>query len=95
VAELVYLPAGRQARNNMTYSVYAIKSIESNYIYVGMSSDVEKRLNEHNNGKTRSTKPYGPFRLVYEEHVGSRDKARSREKYLKSGTGKEFLKTLI
>jgi len=79
----------------MNYSVYAIKSIDENYIYVGMSLDVKKRLNEHNLGKTQSTRPHRPSRLIYQEFVGSRSEVRLREKYLKSGVGKEFLKTLV
>lgn len=79
----------------MMYSVYAIKSLDKNYIYVGMSANVPKRLKEHNDGKTHSTKPYRPYKLIYREVVGSRAQARLREKYLKSGIGKEYLKTLV
>jgi len=46
------------------YYVYAIKSLERVYIYVGMTSNVERRINEHNKGKNRSTKAYKPFNLI-------------------------------
>jgi putative endonuclease len=59
-----------------------------------MSTDVEKRLKEHNNGQVFSTKSYKPWKLFYKELVGDRVKARKREKYLKSGCGKEFLKSI-
>lgn len=78
-----------------TYSVYAIASLSRNYIYVGMTNNVENRLRQHNGGQTRSTKPYRPYRLIYKEFIGLRVDARAREKYLKSGIGKEFLKTLL
>jgi putative endonuclease len=76
------------------YYVYAIKSLNRNYIYVGMTKDIEKRLKEHNYGENRSTKAYRPFELIYKEVFSLRIEARIREKYLKSGAGKEFLKLL-
>ena len=76
------------------YTVYAIKSRVRNYIYVGMTNNVNRRFNEHNNGKERTTKPYVPFDLIYTEIHNNRISARVREKYLKSGIGKEFLKSL-
>ena len=76
------------------YSVYAIKSLKDNRIYVGLSKNVEARLVQHNAGKTKSTKGYRPWQLIYMEEVGSRIEARQHEKYLKSGIGKEYLKSL-
>jgi len=72
--------------------VYALKSITRNYIYVGMTQNLTERFNRHNNGYERTTKPYRPFKLIYFEEFNSRAEARVREKYLKSGAGKEFLK---
>ena len=77
------------------FIVYAIKSESRNYIYVGMTNNLERRLNEHNNGENRSTKAYKPFALFYSEVFETRLEARRKEKYLKSGIGKEFLKSLI
>jgi putative endonuclease len=74
--------------------VYAIKSLSKNYIYVGMTNDSERRLIEHNNGENRSTKAYKPFVLIYCEEFPDRTTTRVKEKYLKSGIGKEFLKSL-
>ncbi|MCL4641790.1 MULTISPECIES: GIY-YIG nuclease family protein [Olivibacter] len=76
------------------YYVYAIRSERDGRIYVGLSQNVEKRLNEHNEGRTKSTKGYIPWQLIYKEEVGNRLTARKREKYYKSGIGKEFLKSL-
>ncbi|WP_346239150.1 GIY-YIG nuclease family protein [Niabella insulamsoli] len=47
--------------------VYAIKSTFRNYIYVGMTDNLERRLRQHNNGENRSTKAYKPFTLLYTE----------------------------
>lgn len=74
--------------------VYAIKSLSKNYIYVGMTNDFERRLKEHNNGENKSTNAYKPFILIYSESFNDRKSARVREKYFKSGSGKEFLKSI-
>ncbi len=79
----------------MSYSVYVIKSEKDGRLYVGMSSRVDERLKEHNNGNTFSTKGYRPWKIVYVENCGDRITARRREKYLKSGCGKEFLKATL
>jgi len=75
--------------------VYAILSKVNGFIYVGMCMDLERRLKEHNAGKSKFAKAYVPWKLIYKEFIGERDKARAREKYLKSGAGKEFLKNLV
>jgi putative endonuclease len=74
-----------------SYTVYAISSIERNYIYVGLSSELEERITRHQKGYGRTTRPYRPFKLIYTEEFSSRAKARLHEKNLKSGSGKEFL----
>jgi putative endonuclease len=81
--------------SSLNYIVYALKSVEKNYIYVGMTNDLSRRIKEHNDRRNRSTKAYAPFNLIYSEICKTRLIAREREKYLKSGIGKEFLRTLI
>lgn len=76
------------------FIVYAIRSEVRNYIYVGMTGNIERRLKEHNKGENRSTKAYKPFVLIYTETFQTRVEAREKEKYWKSGVGKEFLKNL-
>jgi putative endonuclease len=49
------------------YYVYAISSLERNYIYVGLTYNIERRLSEHNTGKNKTTKAYSPFVLIYFE----------------------------
>jgi putative endonuclease len=74
------------------YYVYIIQSINRNYIYVGISDNAERRISHHNLGYNRTTKPYLPFRIIAIEEFPNRKEARLREKYLKSGIGKEFIK---
>ena len=74
--------------------VYAISSLTKNYIYVGMTQDLEARLVRHKKGGEKTTKPYAPFRLIYTEVCANRVKARIREKYWKSGIGKQKLRDI-
>ena len=69
--------------------VYEISSLEKNYIYVEMTRDVNKRFKRHNAGREKTTRSYAPFQLIYTEECKNRIEARKREKYWKSGVGKE------
>jgi putative endonuclease len=57
-----------------------------------MTQNLEQRINEHNQGKTQSTKHWRPWILFFIETFDSRQEARLREKYLKSGFGKKWIK---
>jgi len=57
-----------------------------------MTENPERRLIEHNQGRTKSTKGYKPWVLIYKEETETRKEARKLEKYYKSGYGKEILK---
>ncbi|MBC3758337.1 GIY-YIG nuclease family protein [Hyunsoonleella sp. SJ7] len=77
------------------FYIYAIASVEKNYIYVGLTKNVDDRVLRHNMGRERTTRAYRPFELIFEESVdGSRSEARKREKYWKSGVGKEQLRKI-
>lgn len=72
--------------------VYVIRSEINGFFYVGMSENIDRRLSEHNKGKVFSTKAYKPWILFFFEEYETRIEARKREKYLKSGVGKEYIK---
>ena len=74
------------------FFIYVIRSEIDGRFYVGMTENVEKRLIQHNKGMTFSTKGFRPWRLFFVEEYNTRPEARIREKYLKSGIGKEFIK---
>ena len=76
------------------YTVYAIKSLSRNYIYVWLTNNIERRFSEHNSWKSKTTRPYCPFILIYSECCDTRIMAREREKYFKSWCWKEYLKKL-
>jgi putative endonuclease len=74
------------------YYVYAISSQTKKYIYVGLTNNPIRRIKQHNDKKERATRSYTPFKPILIEGYPTRIKARIREKYLKSGIGKEYLK---
>ena len=62
-----------------------------------MTNSLTRRLKEHNKGEssTPSTKFRGPFEIVYWEETRDRKAARKKEKYLKSGVGRDFIKRYL
>jgi putative endonuclease len=76
------------------YFVYVISSEARKYIYVGITNNLDRRIDEHNRGYNKTTRAYRPFKLIFTEEFTTRTAAREREKYLKSGFGKEFLKSI-
>ncbi|MFQ5714856.1 MAG: GIY-YIG nuclease family protein [Candidatus Scalinduaceae bacterium] len=77
------------------YYTYVIQSKKDKKFYTGSTKDLRKRFNEHNSGKVSSTKNRGPFMLIYYEACLNEQDARYREKYLKSGLGKRYLKNRL
>jgi putative endonuclease len=77
------------------YFVYVISSINRNYTYVGLTNNPDRRINQHNKGYNRTTKAYKPFEVILVEDFPSRSSAREREKFLKSGIGREFIKETL
>jgi putative endonuclease len=74
------------------YIVYVLQSETFKRVYIGMTNDLERRIKEHNIGKTKSTRFYKPWKVLFTESFSNRTEARKREKYLKSGIGREFIK---
>ncbi len=61
-------------------------------LYIGYTNNLKKRIEEHNLGKNKSTKPYIPWKLIYYEACLNVEDARRREKYLKTSQGRRLLK---
>ena len=76
----------------MPVYLYVLESVSSKLFYVGMTTNLENRLLEHNSGKSKFTKGHLPWKIVYYEQVNDFKEGRIREKYLKSNAGKSFLK---
>ena len=77
------------------FYVYVLRSTIKNWHYIGQTKNIKERLKQHNAGKNRSTKAYKPLELVYFEAFKTREEVVNRERYLKSGVGREFLKNTI
>ncbi|MEI2760173.1 MAG: GIY-YIG nuclease family protein [Bacteroidia bacterium] len=78
------------------FTVYVIHSQSHNVFYKGMTEDLERRLFQHNNGLLGTyTKNKAPWKLVYSETFLSKSDALKREKYFKTGAGRDFLKSKI
>ncbi|WP_456424373.1 GIY-YIG nuclease family protein [Lutibacter sp.] len=77
------------------FYVYVLYSKKYNRKYTGMTIDIEQRLKEHNTKQNKSTKAYVPWEVIFKEEFKTRIEARAREKYLKSGIGREFIKSLL
>jgi len=77
------------------YYVYVLRSKKDKKWYTGFTDDLRKRFNQHNSNEIYSTKNKGPYELIYYEACINDKDARSREKYLKSGMGKRYLKNRL
>ena len=79
----------------MFYYTYILQSLMNNSFYIGYSSDLKKRLEIHNSGKSKATKPFIPYKLIHYEAFMNRIDAKNRETYLKSGYGRRTIKCLL
>lgn len=71
--------------------VYVIKSKEREFMYIGSTNDLNRRITAHNNGLSLSTKAYRPFEMLCYVAVRTEEQARSPERYFKTGSGKAIL----
>jgi putative endonuclease len=77
------------------FYTYVILSKKDNNFYTGSTNNLARRMEEHNDGKVMSTKYRRPFELIYYEACVNEQDARTREKYLKSGMGKRYIKNRL
>ena len=77
------------------YYTYILQSLKNNSLYIGYTSDLRKRIKEHNNGESLATKPFYPYKLIYYEAFLNRVDAKNREEYLKGGYGRKTIKSML
>ena len=77
------------------YSVYVLLSKKDNNFYIGFTNNLKTRLENHQKGKVNSTMSRRPLKLIYYEACLHRFDALKREKYLKSGPGRKYLKNRL
>jgi putative endonuclease len=78
----------------MRFTVYILFSEKSGKHYTGYSSDLADRLESHNNLGNEWTARYRPWKLIYTKEFETKREAMAYEKWLKTGVGREFIKTL-
>jgi putative endonuclease len=76
------------------YVVYVLRSETTGRRYIGSCQDLGKRLRQHNAGESKSTRHGIPWQLIYREVFSTRAEAVRREKYLKTGRGRDELDRL-
>ena len=88
---------GRRRRPRWTQMefVYILRSEKDRKLYIGLTNNLTRRLEEHNTGRVFSTKGRKPMKIVRVEEYSNRKEAAEREKFLKTGQGRELLKKII
>ena len=77
------------------FYVYVLKSLKNGRHYTGSTNDLERRMLEHSVGQTKYTSQAGPFELIYKETYNTKLEAGRRERFLKTGKGRELLKEVL
>jgi putative endonuclease len=78
------------------YSVHILYSPSFRKTYVGFTNDIERRMREHNFTESKSfTLRYRPWELIYTEILENKSDAMGRERFLKSGFGREEVKKIV
>jgi putative endonuclease len=77
----------------MFHFVYVLENNLDKGWYIGFTTDLKQRVDDHNNGKGgRTTKTKKSWKLIYFEGYRIKKDATGREKFLKSGSGRKYLK---
>jgi putative endonuclease len=77
------------------FYVYVLRSESDSGFYIGFSTNLRARLRHHQDGESFATFHRGPWKLIYYEAYTEREDAEGREKFLKSGAGRRFLRTQL
>ncbi len=91
----IILPGSENSTIIMFYYVYLIESVKKGELYIGCTSNINKRIKEHNNGLNLSTKNNIPWQLIHFEGYRDQDDAYRRERYLKTSQGSRLLKRML
>jgi len=77
------------------YYFYILQSKKNNFYYYGSTNNLQRRLKEHNDGKTKAIRYKGPWTLIYFEDYRTLTEARKREYQVKAKKRKSYVKWLI
>ena len=81
--------------NRKMFYVYVLRSLKDNQFYTGYTSALRKRVKEHFSGESFATKTRLPFEIIYYEAHRNKKGALSRERFLKTGWGRNYLKKIL
>ncbi|MCX6795932.1 MAG: GIY-YIG nuclease family protein [Candidatus Falkowbacteria bacterium] len=79
----------------MFYYVYILKSLKDKKLYIGYTENLGERIKKHNEGANESTRSRRPLQLIFAEAYINENDARKREKFFKTGHGREELKRIL
>lgn len=79
----------------LPYCVYILFSRKDLLLYIGYTTDIEERVKNHNEGKSKSTAPRRPLELIFCEFYLFEADARKREMYFKTTAGKKAIKLML
>ena len=79
----------------LPFCVYVLKSLSDGLLYTGFTTDLSRRLAEHESGQSPATAPRRPFMLIFCEHYRSKKDAIRREQYFKTSKGKRALQLML
>jgi putative endonuclease len=77
------------------HHVYVLRSATDDGLYIGYSANLRQRFRQHIQGSALATSYRGPWTLIYYEAYVEQADALGRERYLKSGAGRKFLRTQL
>ncbi|MFA5103848.1 MAG: GIY-YIG nuclease family protein [Candidatus Margulisiibacteriota bacterium] len=77
------------------FITYVLRSLKDGKLYTGFTGDLEARVKLHNDGFVKATNSRRPFKLIYYEACEAKSDAMNREKQLKTGFGRAYLKRRI
>jgi putative endonuclease len=77
------------------FFAYVLRSRMTRRLYTGATSDLKTRLAQHNSDESISTKHRGPWDLLYYEEFATLAEAMRRERYFKTGKGRDELKKVL
>ncbi|MFA6185972.1 MAG: GIY-YIG nuclease family protein [Phycisphaerae bacterium] len=77
------------------FYTYVLKCEKTGTFYTGCTNDLKQRIEQHTKGKVCYTKHRLPIKLIYSEACLNKDDAYRRERYLKTGIGKRYIKNRL
>jgi putative endonuclease len=79
----------------MSYFVYILRSLTNGTYYIGSTQDISQRLDRHNQGRSKYTKPGKPWELIYSEEHPNRASTTKREREIKTRKSKTYIESVV